>query len=279
MAAEPDDEIPEIVVTAIPQKPNELARAVNRFVTRVSQVSDQGQLARRSNQYCAAVTGLDEKYVPLVLNHLREAASAANVKEAPAGCRSNLAIIFSTDGDGLTKAMNKLKPRLFQDMSPSKAKEIFGSGRPVRWWYGKLGGDAAGTEAIDGVLKTYSASLISTNHRINISGTIVIIDVTKAEGYPLDAVASYASMVSFAEVTGHQDALATVPSVLGMFVRNGPRAQALKDLTAWDRAYLQALYKVPADRTSFTQRRLMAGRMRNLLSEASAPSTDQPAPD
>lgn len=265
-AAEPEKEPADIVVTAIPQKPKELATAVNRFVRGVAQVTDQSQLARRSAKYCAAVSGLDEKYVPVVLDHVRDAASAAGIAAAAPGCSANLAIIFSTDGDGLVAALSRASPNLFRGLSPMKAKEIFASGRAVRWWYGKQGSDADGTEAIEGVLKSYSAGLISTNFRVNISGTIVIVDVTKAEGYPLDAIASYAAMISFAEVTGRQDSLADVPSVLGMFARSVPRAKALKGLTAWDHAYLKALYAIPAERPSFTQRRRIVGVMRKELS-------------
>lgn len=268
-----------IVVTAVPKDPVELRKKVASFVGRVAQIATQGQLSRRTSAFCPKVLGLEDRYQPMVLSKVREAAAAAGLNEQPAGCQTDLTIIFTTDGDRLLNALRVKRPTIFAQQEPTKNRELFNSGRAIRWWYSNAPKDQNGAQAADAQAMTvgnsvdsmnsvtvYSSSLITTNITVNLSSNVVVIDVAKAEGYPLDAVASYAAMVSFAQVTGgRNDTLAAAPSVLGMFARTGPRKEALRDLTAWDRAYLHGLYKIEPNRPFSTQRRRLATEMRDAI--------------
>jgi len=262
-AAAQDD---AIVVTAVPKDREELDHAATAFVARVSLIAEKPQLARRTKTYCPKIMGLEDRYLPVVLERVRDAAQAADVTERPAGCQSDLLIIFTTDGDALTQALRVARPNSFTRIHPEKARELFNSGRAIRWWYGTQQQFKQGEKPDEGVRASRgTGSLISTSLKLYLSGTVVIIDVGKSDGYPLDAIASYAAMVSFAEVNGKDATLGETPSVLGMFARSGPRADALRELTAWDRAYLHGLYRLRMDRPSDKQRRELAGLMRDSL--------------
>jgi len=214
----------------------------------------------------------------MVLAKLRDAAKAAGIRELPAGCKSNLVVIFTTNGDVLMKALRSKRPGFFVNLEPVKTRELFGSGRAVRWWYENSPRGPNG-QAVPGAtdmnvgasatemnsMQVYTSSLITTNIVVNLSGNVVVIDVAKAEGFPLDAIASYAAMVSFAQVTARDTALAEIPSVLGMFARPNPRKEALRDLTAWDRAYLHGLYRIEPNRPFDTQRRRLTAKMRDAI--------------
>lgn len=274
-----DEDDNAIVVTAVPRDPVELRKKVGSFVGRVAQIATQGQLSRRTSAFCPKVLGMEDRYRPMVLAKVREAAAAAGLKEQPEGCKTDLTIIFTTDGDRLLNALRTKRPGIFAQQAPAKNRELFGSGRAVRWWYSNAPKDQNGADmgdaqamnvgnSADGMnsINVYSSSLITTNVVVNLSSNVVVIDVAKAEGYPLDAVASYAAMVSFAQVTGaRDDTLAQAPSVLGMFARPGPRKEALRDLTAWDRAYLHGLYKIEPNRPFSTQRRRLTNEMRDAI--------------
>ena len=275
ISATPPPEPDEIVVTAVPTNPAERRKAVSSFVGKVSQSAVQNQLSRRMSAYCPKVLGLEDKYVPLVEAKLEEAEEAARLKRLPAGCTTDMLVIFTQNGDALMEALQKKKPVFFLYLEPWKSRELFKSGRAVRWWYenqGKsqngatVGNDPRAAQAGASVAELttnqiYSASLITTPIKVNLSGNVVVIDVSKAEGYPLNAIASYAAMVSFAQVSARDNVLGDVPSVLGMFNRPGPRGEALKDLTVWDRAYLSALYKIPMNRNFDRQRNALRGAM------------------
>ena len=245
----------EIVVTAPSRDPAELRRQVSTFTRTVSDISEDGQFARRNRPFCPAVIGLDPAYHSLVLGRIRQAAAATGVaQEAKPGCKVNLAVIFSADGDALLKALERERRALFSSQSSDKLKELFQPGKPLRWWYGTNLTGSDGMPVAEGQIRRATASLIATGVQIDLSTTVMIVDVTKAEGYPLDSIASFIGMIAFAQIRGDSSSLGNAPSILSLFARPGPRGTALRDLTVWDRAYLYGLYHTPTDRPAWQQR-------------------------
>jgi hypothetical protein len=271
-----------IVVTA--QDRAALQNRIKTFVRSATVVPELGQYARRNTPYCPKVVGLASGYVPHVIEKVRVAGQAAGLADPKPQCRPNLTIIFSEDADAQMTLLRKRSSRLFNGSYREKERELFGSGRPIRWWYSLDMSDASGSPVgsdmsaqaavaggnggsggvpgFDGI-RTQNArttSLIETNIKVDLIGTFVVIDVTKANGYPLDAVASYAAMVSFAQINGKQD-FAGFPSVLSLFADDTDKARAPTELTDWDKAYLHALYTTPSNREAWVQRSRIAGKM------------------
>jgi hypothetical protein len=269
-----------IVVTAQDRK--ELQHRITTFVRSATVVPELGQYARRNDAYCPKIVGLAPAYVARVLDRVRAAGRAANLADPAPQCQPNLTIIFTDDGDAQMALLKKRSHRLFIGSYREKERELFGSGRPIRWWYasdmsaaggGKVGtempvamsGEGGATASITGsdgakTVKTYSSSLIETNITVDLIGTFVLVDVTKASGFALDSVASFAAMVSFAQINGKQD-FAGFPSVLSLFASDTDKASAPTDLTEWDKAYLHALYATPPNREAWIQRTRLAGKM------------------
>lgn len=258
----------EIVVTAVPQDDAALNHAANVYVRRMAEVTELDQYAHRLKSFCPAVIGMDPQYAPPVLARIREAAAATgSLAEAKAGCTANLAIVFTEDGDALVRAMQKREPRQFDALTIAKRKELFDTGRPVRWWYGIEPAGSDGDRSVEGTVHGWRASLISTGLALDLSATVVIVDVTRAHGLPLDAISSYAAMVSLAQINDTGNGPHGVASILGLFSPDNP-GEAPGQLTPWDRAYLYALYHVAADRPAWQQRAAMVGRMRMALRAA-----------
>lgn len=268
----------EIVVTGVPQDNAALNHSASVYVRRMAEVTELDQYAHRLQAFCPAVIGMDPQYVPHVLARIREAAAATGrLVEAKAGCTANLAIVFTEDGDALVRAMQKREPRQFDTLTIAKRKELFDTGRPVRWWYGIEPAGSDGDKSAEGTLHGWRASLISTGLALDLSATVVIVDVTRAHGLPLDAVSNYAAMVSFAQINGTGNGPGGVASILGLFSpANGGGAP--HELTPWDRAYLYALYHVPADRPAWQQRAAMVGQMRVALRGAQLGGAEPTAP-
>jgi hypothetical protein len=109
--------------------------------------------------------------------------------------------------------------------------------------------------------------LISTNFEIDLTSTVIIVDINQSNGYPLESVASYISMVAFAQINGATQEAASNSSILGMFNDTRPRNAALRNLTVWDRAYLHALYKIAPDRPIWQQRKRLSGAMVEYIRE------------
>jgi hypothetical protein len=104
--------------------------------------------------------------------------------------------------------------------------------------------------------------LVSTQVGRVLIAASVVVDVNRMERMPLEAVASYAAMVAFAEI--RDSSFATRGSVLSMF---GAQPDAPRNLTDWDMAFLRALYRLPLDRDARQHRGLL---VRDLLAAANA---------
>ncbi len=260
-----------IVVTG--QRPQERAVLKHRataFVRAVAANGTTGQYARRSS-YCPRVIGLsDPKHVAIVLEKLRDAAHAAGLPDPTPRCAGDLAIVFTDNGDALMRHIERGNPRLFSAVTTPQRRELFDSDRAVRWWYATTAGGADGAskpdyaEIRDGqgvlganTLPVWTSSLIETNVKITLQGTIIVVDVEKASGFPLDSIAAYTAMVSLVPIKLRED-FGDAPSILGI-MSEGDRGQARRDLSEWDRAYLKTLYALPANREAWTQRGALVG--------------------
>jgi hypothetical protein len=276
-AAPPVDATITVTGTKVDRK--EVHHKITAFLRRVAVVPEAGQYARRNVGYCPAVVGIDPAYATRVTNQVVAAGRAAGLADPRPRCSPNLTIIFTPDADYLMRLIRKRRPQLLTEWGAARTKELFDNGRPIRWWYaiGKslpggesigdsVAGGPAGTEGgLSGMsggntARVYSASLIETNIKVDLDGTYVVIDVNKATGFSLDSVASYAAMVSFAQIKGYQD-FAGFPSILALFSPDQDKATAPAGLTDWDKAYLRGLYRVPPNRDVTIQRTRLAGEM------------------
>jgi hypothetical protein len=109
--------------------------------------------------------------------------------------------------------------------------------------------------------------LISSSIEIDLTSTVIIVDINQSNGYPLESVASYISMVAFAQINGATQEATSSTSILGMFSDTRPRIAALRNLTVWDRAYLHALYQIAPDRPIWQQRKRLRGAMLEYIQE------------
>ena len=97
--------------------------------------------------------------------------------------------------------------------------------------------------------------MISTFGVRTIVDANVVVDLDRAEGRSLQAVAAYAAFVAFAEVRPSEPPPAG--SILGMF-RDEQQARGLTD---WDMAFLRALYQIPLDRRARRHRGMLVRDM------------------
>jgi hypothetical protein len=253
----PDQKPTDIIVTAPARVPKELKKQTLNFVRTVSDTAEQSQFSRRDDPFCIKIAGIDFAYHELIRKKIRETATVARApKEAPDGCRPNIHVVFSNDGDALMAALRRKYPAIINRQPIPKIDELMQSKKPVRWWY-----------ATEGRQTGNVSSLISTNFEIDLKSTVIIVDINQSNGYPLESVASYISMVAFAQINGSTQEAASNSSILGMFNNDKPRIEALRNLTIWDRAYLHALYKIAPDRPIWQQQKRLRGAMVEYIQE------------
>lgn len=261
----PDQKPTDIVVNAPARANKELKKQTLNFVRTVSDTAEQIQFSRRDDPFCIKIEGIDPAYHDVIRKKIRETAKVARApKEASEGCRPNIHVMFSKDGDALMAALRRRYPALINRQPILKIDELMQLKKPVRWWYATKMEGANGEPVTDGIVPTYqryTASLISSGIEIELTSTVIIVDINQSNGYPLESVASYISMVAFAKINGATQEASSNSPILGMFNNDKPRIEALRNLTIWDRAYLHALYKIAPDRPIWQQQKRLRGAM------------------
>ncbi len=285
-----------IVVTG--RAPGESAQdAARAFVREVSAAPVSGQFARWKAPVCVKVIGLSDEQNAQVAARIVAVAKEAKVRLGKPGCKTNLLIAFSPDANALTNEMAGLDSRRFSQLTPEERQLLTASQLPVRWWYNtrvegvdghRFGGESAmllnaQVEGATGeatsptgpgiasredsvVVDGYNTSLVGTRVRALVEQATVVIDVKLTTGRTLDTVAVYAAMVTLARVKlGTQ--VADSGSILSLFT---PGASPPNELSPTDRAYLAALYRIPANREARQQERAIAAQMVKLMAEDGA---------
>jgi hypothetical protein len=266
--------------------------AARGFVREVSATPVSGQFARWKAPICVKVVGLSDEHAALVAARIRAVAQEARVRLGKPGCQTNLLVAFTDNANALVASITGKESRRLAEQTPDERRLLTASQLPVRWWYDtrtegadghRMGGESAtllnaqiegaatgpginskdGSSYVDG----YNSSLVGTRIRVVLESATVVIDVKLTEGRTLESVASYAAMVTLARVK-LGTAVADQSSILALFAQaeNGPQELSLND-----RAYLAALYRVPANREARQQERAIAAQMVKFV----AAETDQ----
>ena len=150
--------------------------------------------------------------------------------------------------------LRKSAPWLFESLLDYEYKRILrGSGGAFAWHSTKVkevdGKEMAmmsfGDPPRDVVVSDpFTASNISQQIRVDMIGSVVLIEKSLVPGKTIRQLADYISMRSFASVDDMaSDGPNTTSTILSLFTSNGPAAEGMTD---FDWSYLEALYKLPS---------------------------------
>ncbi len=266
----------EIIVNGRRLSREEYREQAKSFVRDLGVAAGLKPAARWLEPACPSVVGLAEDQSAQVEAQLRKVAQEVRVPLAPAPCTTNIVVSFTDDAKSLVRSLQKRAIRL-PGMSAREREAIVEGDAPVRWWYTTdtvsrygakagvmnptitLDGGAGGT-SLPGADKSnlghYTSSIVSTQVMRSLESATVIVDVSKAEGVSLDALAAYAALVAFAEINA-RDA-APPASILGNLRPGGPA-----ELMDMDVAFLRALYQLSLDREALAHRGSLVAKMVN----------------
>ena len=264
-----------ITVTGARPDKKQIRKDARVFVGKAT-TTQFGQYARRNDPLCPMVVGINQDYADIVISKIRTTAQAAGVPLASGKCRANLHVFFTGNGNALLAKIAKDRPGVLGNVPPSERSGLINSAVPLRWWYTTQlkGSDRTPAAARDInkdytnflSLKSYSSSVIDSKIIIDLTSAVVVVDVNQATGFPLESIAAFAAMVSFAEFKSGKP-YGEFPSILAMFTSGGKALDSERDLTKWDYAYVNALYKVPASRTGDIQKSQISNKMATALTE------------
>ena len=259
LSAQDDDtnhsEAPENQIVVTGEREKEAQQRVNEMtkaITRRPKIDKP--IARQYGDICVGVFGMSADYANGIIGQVEENARALGIRVSPEGCRVNTLIAFVRDGHAELEDLRKSAPWLFESLLDYEYKRILrGSGGAFAWHSTKVkevdGKEMAmmsfGNPPRDVVVSDpFTALNISQQIRVDMIGSVVLIEKSLVPGKTIRQLADYISMRSFASVDDMaSDGPNTTSTILSLFTSNGPAAEGMTD---FDWSYLEALYKLPS---------------------------------
>lgn len=244
-------------------------RRVASFLDQVVEAPSGRGPARWRDNICIGVANIQREAAQFMVDRISDIAFDLGLSPGEPGCQANVLIIGSSDGADLARSLVTAKPNTFwpggSGMNLSRAAlAAFQTGEaPVRWWHvsapvdantGQLATRLPGEDAPT-ISRTTSGRL-RTQIRNDLNRVIVIVDVPRSEGLNFTQLSDYVAMAAFSQVDPDADA-SNYDSVLNLF--RDPAG--VEGLTAWDRAYLTALYSAELNQSASSHQLGEIGRL------------------
>ena len=244
------------------------------FVNRVAAPA-RGRGLGRWRKVCPGVANLDRAVAQPIVDQIAIRAIELGIEVEGEGCEANIIVVFTTDAGALTRSLVEREPRVFRhggngiDRGTAALRAFQNSEAPVRWWLlnvpidsetgrraVRVPGDRAGgpvsprfAEALGCnvndcafagapiIQSAGGASRLNSQVVDQIYKAIVIVDIDAVAGLNAVQLGDYLAMVSLSQVDpeGETDGFDTVLNLFDDPV-------GVTGLSAWDQAYLQALY-------------------------------------
>ena len=244
-ASDPSKAAIDSTTVMAPRDRAAVERDVRTFVNAIAVKPGDGSLARWQSQIplCPQVAGLPGGDGEYIASRVSKIAATAGAPLAAEHCKGNLLIVVTSDPEGVLKAWSKRDVRMFgeeADQGSTKVRE-FSAAAPIRVWYNtelyNLDGTPLGnTEGRTN--QSARATQLETNNYRALSSVLALVDARRMKGVSFGQVAAYVAMTGLTQL--HTQANVTAaPSILNLFAGVGT---APPGLTAWDEAFLKAVY-------------------------------------
>jgi hypothetical protein len=257
----------EVLVTASPR-----LEAAREFVRSVAAPSGDREMALWRDPVCVGVGNMQAEAAQLMADRISDWASSLDLRIGGPGCRPNIFIMATDDGDAAARALVASRPREFRtgvsgsDLGAAALATFQNSGRPVRWWHVSLAVDEdtgapirrlPGQPPVEwqgrimerptdfGVnsMATTSPSRLSYSGRDDLQQAIIVVDIDALETTSFAQLTDYVAMVALAQID--PAARPANASILHLFDVNAVHEETL---TRWDRAFLGGLYQAEQNR-------------------------------
>lgn len=270
LSQEPPGE--EILVTGSEDDP------LRAFVESVTVETDR-QIARFEGPVCPLGLGLPPTSNEVIEVRLRQIAEHLGLGAGAAGCSPNMVVIIADAGEELAERLRTDRPDVFAAMELNEIRAVLRQPGPVRTWQivqtrGSDGRPLVPMTIIQGGREFLGVtgsigSLTRQQTRQDLALSFVVFDLDAIDGLTLLQVADHAAMQAFARtnVSGVQ----ARRSILTLFDDRRAGLDPAPELTAWDGAYLRALYRTGSTVTARQQQSNMVRAMHRDLGADGSP--------
>jgi hypothetical protein len=228
-------------------------RQVRSFVSHLVVKPYDSTLARWQTvaPICPLVAGLSREDGEFILTRVSKIAAAAGAPLASAHCKPNLYIVVSADPDALLRAWSKRDVWMFGNEAEQGGKRIqkfLHADSPIRAWYNAELYSAEGTplgnnEALGNSERRTNlraeATRLVFNETRDLTSALIMVDGPRAQGINFAQLAAFIALVGLAEIRSDAETV-DAPTILHLF--SHPESERPAGLSAWDEAFLKALY-------------------------------------
>ena len=236
------------VDVAAPPKLTE-REAIKAFVGDIADLTGNERLARWDKSVCPGVVGMPATHAQFVNDRVATLAVQVGLKVQEPGCKANIMIVLTDDGDAFAQEMVKAYPETMSKwdltMTPGRKalNRFMTSDAPVRWWHitRRVAWDGTPYGA-GGGMNVWWSGRISSNTRDDFDRALVIVDAKRVGTVRFEALADYLAFVALAQVDPEASP-DSAPSILTLFADRQAGREPLRGMTDWDRAYVAGLYE------------------------------------
>lgn len=248
-APDPDEAVAveDILVNGRP-----LVDRAREFVSEIAAPPNNRNLATWRTEMCVMAVNMPRAHGQALVDRVSQLALHLGVTIGEPGCEPNVVIAMSTDASAMAAQLVERRERTFQpnwtgsSQGDEQLNAFVHSAAPVRWWHISIPVDAATGEVAvrmpgdgDGlrvVNKRMGATRLRSPLRDDMRKAFVIIDVDDVANVTFEQLTDYVAFIVMAQTDPEADTGA-YDTILNLFHGGGPDR-----LTAWDLAYLEALY-------------------------------------
>jgi hypothetical protein len=246
----------------------------------VAPTQSNGKIARWQRRICPLIVGQDPHFNAFIAQRIKYVALAAGAHvNTDASCKPNIEVIFTTTPQAL---MDNVRQHdvfwLGYAESVAQLDKLTAVTRPVQAWYTTETEDTNGVRWVDSTIianvsggarmlvpPTYvspGAGRINDGITSGFNHVLIVIDTTKLAGQKIVPLADYISMLALTQIKA-PDSCQELSSIANLLVADCDKPA--DGLTPFDLAYLQGLYKMPAERGLMFQRNDIASVMADAL--------------
>lgn len=225
--------------------------AVRDFVAEVGDAPTGKNLARWDGTICTGAVNITEQYAQRLIDQVSAVALAIGLEIGEPGCKPNVLILASTDGDALAKQLVKDHFKAFlppdtegNDLGRKALRAFENSDAPVRWWHvtQTINVDTGQAIVLGKEVTVRSSGRLRNSIREDMSHVVIVLDTSRIGAVSIASLADYISMIALAQVDADADTR-EYKSILNLFASDDRTAR----MTQWDLDYLVALHSARAD--------------------------------
>ena len=243
------DPIDDIVVEGVRER-EQAVETMTRAITRRARYDKP--ISKFYSQVCFGVMGMKADYARTLIARMEETAREIDVPVGGDGCLVNVLVAFVRDGAKNLDDLREAEPKLFATLRDYEYERIKLGNGAVQAWHGTHVKGKDGREFTSYKINNievplnsqYSSSRLTNQVRVEMTGAIIVIDSDRVPGKTLQQLADHAAMRTFVSINDTTGGGVTgIPTILSLFDDD---LEAPEGLTIFDRAYLEAVYRLPA---------------------------------